>query len=82
MNHFSIAIAAAMAITLGSTAQAADPAPATQRPAETATPRAPELMTSASLPNPSPKPSEAAPPAKKPRAARVTSCRCGEASPR
>lgn len=82
MNPIAFVTAAAMAMTLGSTAQAAEPAPAAERPAETATPRAPELLASASLPKPSPKPSEAAPPVKKPRAARVTTCRCGEASPR
>ena len=85
MNRPAYAIAA-IALTLGASANAAEPAPTDQRPAETAAPRAPALLASAAKVNvPTPQSvAEVAPPAKKPRAARVTSCRCGEgdATPR
>ena len=80
MNRSAFALAAATALTLGSSANAAEPVPANPRPAETAAPRAPALLASATtvqVPTPL-SAAEVKPPVKKPRAARVTSCRCGE----
>ena len=87
MNRSAFAIAASTILTLGSAAHAAEPAQGNSRPSETtetATPRAPALLASATVVHvPTPQnAAEVAPPVKKPRAARVTSCRCGEASPR
>ena len=85
MNRSAFAIAAATALTLASTANAAEPvAPANQPQNQAATPRASTLLASASavqMRTPQ-NAAEPAPPAKKPRAARVTTCRCGEATPR
>ena len=87
MNRSAFAIVVATALTLGTATNAAEPAPANAPPSgttETSTPRAPTLLASASavqLPTPQ-SAAEVAAPVKKPRAARVTSCRCGEASPR
>jgi hypothetical protein len=84
MTRSAFAIAAATALTLASTARAAEPAAPSPRPSEAAAPRAPALLASASLrevPSPQNVVEQPAQP-KKPRAARVTSCRCGEANPR
>jgi hypothetical protein len=90
MNRSAFAIAAATALTLGSSANAAEPVPANPRPGEAAAPQAPTLLASANtIQLPSPQiAADVSPPLKKPRAARVTTCRCGdggkggEASPR
>jgi hypothetical protein len=85
MNRSAFAIAAAAtALTFASSANAAGPAAAPPRPSDAATPRAPVVLASASVVQvPTPQNvTEQVPPAKKPRAARVTSCRCGEANPR
>jgi hypothetical protein len=79
MNRSAFAIAAAAALTLGSSVNAAEPVPANPRPAES-NPGAPVVLASAStvqLPNPQ-NAADASAPVKKPRAARVTTCRCGE----
>ncbi|MBA2467426.1 MAG: hypothetical protein H0V46_07480 [Sphingomonas sp.] len=84
MNRSAFAIAAASALIIASSANAAEPAPLSPRPAEPTAATAPALLASASavqVPTPQ-NAAETSRPAKKPRAARVTSCRCGEASPR
>ena len=79
MNRSAFAIAAATALTLGSSANAAEPVPANPRPAEAAAPRAPALLASATTVQlPTPQNAAEPSPVKKPRAARVTTCRCGE----
>ena len=89
MTRLAFAMAAAGALAIGSAAQAAEPAGGNPRPVETAAPAetapatAPTLLASAAnVQMPTPQNAAVATPAKKPRAARVTSCRCGEASPR
>ena len=89
MTRIAFALAAASALALGSAANAAEPAAGHPRPVETAAtaesspPAAPTLLASAAnVQMPTPQNAAVATPAKKPRAARVTSCRCGEASPR
>ena len=86
MTPIAFAMAAASALALGSAANAAEPAPGNPRPVETAAPAesapvaAPTLLASAAnVQMPTPQNAAVATPAKKPRAARVTSCRCGEA---
>ena len=69
----------AAVLTLGSPANAADPVPADPRPADAAAQRPPALLASATTVQiPTPQNAAGAPAPAKKRAARVTTCRCGE----
>ena len=78
MTRSAFAIAAATALALGSSAIAAEPV-SSNPPAEAAS-KAPVVLASATtvqVPTPQ-NAALASAPVKKPRAARVTTCRCGE----
>jgi hypothetical protein len=79
MNRSAFALAAATALTLGASANAAEPVAANPRPAEPV-PGAPVVLASATTVQvPSPQNAGQTPASvKRPRAARVTTCRCGE----
>jgi hypothetical protein len=84
MTRPAFAIAAAAALLGASAVNAAEPAPLTKASSDRATPRPSTLLASASavqVPTPQ-SAADAVPVPKKPRAARVTSCRCGDANPR
>ena len=81
MTRSAFAIAAAAALTLGSPAIAADPVSAGPRAAEAAAQRPPALLASATpVQVPTPQSAASAPAPAKKRAARVTTCRCGESA--
>ena len=77
--HARLMVIAAAALTIGTSALAEPPKTRAARAAQPATPPAQVLMASAEeARDPAPAAEPATPPVKRPRAARVTTCRCGD----
>jgi hypothetical protein len=71
-------IIAATALTVGTSALADPPKSREAQAAQPASPPAQVLMASVESGDPAPAADQAPPPVKRPRVARVTSCRCGD----
>jgi len=77
--HARLMIIAAAASMLGTSAFAEPPKPHVAQAAQPASPPAQVVMASADqIRGPAPDAEQAAPPVKRPRVARVTTCRCGD----